>query len=440
MGLGKSGLAAARFLVERGALVRATDGSDKKEVLENARLLQRLGARVQTGGHTPDFPAGSDWVVTSPGVPKTSPPLAFARRRRIPIIGEIELAYRFCRGRIVAVTGSNGKTTTCHLIERLLAAQGHDAVLCGNVGRSFLDSLGKIGPDTTVVLELSSFQLEDCLSLRPRAAAVLNVSPNHLDRHKTLARYAQAKRRIYRCQKKRDLLALSNEDPIVRRMAKTAPGRVCFFGDGPVEEGVFFRDGWLVRAHARRQTPLFEWKRCPLEGRHNRLNAMAALAVLSDFHLDSSAVDRALSSFHTLEHRIELLGEVKGVRFVNDSKSTTLDSTRAALEAQTTPVVLVAGGRDKGVPFEAMAPELKAKARLVVLYGESREKMAAAWKGWAPLKLEGDFTRAVRLAFEAARPGDTVLLSPMCTSFDQFSSYDERGKAFKRIFRELASA
>lgn len=421
--MGQSGFAAAKFLAARDARVRATDCSEKKEVLENAEYLRSLGVEVETGRHTPACVAGSDFLVTSPGVARTSLPLVVARRLGIPVISEVELAYSFCRGRIIAVTGSNGKTTTCHLLHRLLTDCKKKSVLCGNVGRSFLDTLPEITPRTNVVLELSSFQLEDTVRFRPGIAVVLNVSPNHLDRHGRLEDYIRAKEKIFRNQRKIDFLILNQDDKIVRRMARKARSKTVFHSRR------------LFTAAGLRAPLLIDHLGLP--GDHNLENILACVCVARILGLPFTQLQRTLDSFRTLEHRLEPVGSVRGVRFINDSKSTTIDSTRAALRSVSGPLILIAGGRDKGAPFREIGPLLRQKVRLAVLYGEAREKIARALKSFARLKKVPDFRKAVRAAFREAVEGDSLLLSPMCASFDQFSSFEARGEAFKKVFAEL---
>lgn len=437
VGLGKSGFAAAKFLASRQARVRATDAGAKPEVLENAEYLRALGVDVETGGHTEAFVKGSALVVTSPGVPKTSVPLAAAMRFRIPVISEVELASRFCKGVVVGVTGSNGKTTTCHLLHKVFSETGRKSVLCGNVGFSFLDAVPGIGRGTRVTLELSSFQLEDCTAFRPRVAVVLNVSPNHLDRHKTLANYAAAKARILEHQRLSDDAVLNGDDPVVRKMAKKARARVTWFSRFPLEEGVFPKDGKVVYRRGGLEKTLFALDAVKLKGDHNLENLMAAAAAATLLGASSRAIARAFASFETLEHRIEPVRTLRGVRFVNDSKSTTVASTRAAVESVAEPVILLAGGRDKGAPFDEIGPLVRKKVKLAVLYGEAREKIARAWKGFGRVKLVPRFEDAVKVAYRSATAGDTVLLSPMCTSFDQFNSYEHRGREFKRVVAGL---
>lgn len=416
VGLGKSGFAAAKFLLERGARVRVTEGGEKQYALERAEYLRGLGASVETGGHTDASVDGSAWVVVSPGVPCTAAPVRRAVKKRIPVISEIELAWHFCPGKIVAVTGSNGKTTTCHLLYRMVRESGRPAVLCGNVGFSFLDALAEIRKNTVVVLELSSFQLEESPSFRPKIAVALNVSPNHLDRHGTMGAYVRAKENIFRNQRGSDLFLYNGRDPVVGKMARKARGRKADFLAG---------------------RPIFDPENMMLRGAHNFQNAMAAAAAAKACGISSAAIRRAAEKFSTLEHRIEPLGQINGVRFVNDSKSTTVASTRAAILAVEGPIVLIAGGRPKGASFAEIEPLLIERVKQAVLYGEARAKIAESWLRYPNISSEFEFDRAVERAFDQAKPGDTILLSPMCTSFDQFSSFEARGEAFKRAFVRL---
>ncbi len=438
--MGRSGLAAAKFLSEQKARVRATDASEKKEVLENAGFLRNLGVIVETGRHTGPFITGSRLIVTSPGVSKESFPLKLAKRRRIPVISEVELASFFCPGLVAAVTGSNGKTTTCNLIHRILAQARRKNVLCGNVGYSFLNALPEVDGKTAVVLELSSFQLEDSPTFRPKVAVVLNISPNHLDRHKTLRSYVAAKEKIFKNQRPGDFLVLNFDDPAVRGMARRAKSKVIFFSRGTVcraPRRIFLESSRIFIKGIGARDIVLTTSHFQLKGDHNLENIMAAVAVAALLKIPALQIQKALDSFKTLEHRIEPLGSVRGVEFFNDSKSTTVRSTTAAILAMRRPVILVAGGRDKGVNFDEIEGLVEQKAKRVVLYGEAREKIAACWRRFGRFQMEANFDKAVRLAFGLAAPGDALLLSPMCTSFDQFNSFEERGEAFKHIFEEL---
>ncbi len=436
VGLGKSGYAAARFLIRSGAFVRVTDAGQSQVVIGNANKLRQLGARIELGRHSDDFLEGSELLVRSPGVPEESLPLRFAKKKAIPVISEIELAGLFCRGTVVAVTGSNGKTTTCCFLHQVLLNDRRKSVLCGNIGNAFLGALGRIDRRTVVVLELSSFQLEECFRFRPKVSVVLNLCPNHLDRHKSMRRYVAAKERIFRSQKSGDAAVLNNDDPLVRAMSRKTRCRTVLFSKKaktPVRiDGESVRVQLAGRAHFS-----LSLKKMKLRGAHNRENIMAAVAAAALIGVSPRAIQRTIDTFRPVEHRIERLGAVNGITFVNDSKSTTIGSTRAALEATPAPIVLVCGGRDKGAPFERIEPLVRRKVRRAALYGEARKVIAAAWRSFGSVQLVGDFRRAVRNAFRTARPGETLLLSPMCTSFDQFNSYEERGKAFKEVFAQI---
>ncbi|MBI4431981.1 MAG: UDP-N-acetylmuramoyl-L-alanine--D-glutamate ligase [Candidatus Omnitrophica bacterium] len=439
VGLGKSGFASAKFLAEKGAIVRVTEGSENKEVFERAGYLKGLGVSVEVGGHTESFIAGSDFLVVSPGVPKKSMPLTLAAAKKIPVISEVELAYYFCKGPIAAITGSNGKTTTSHLLHRMLLDAGKKSVLCGNVGTSFLDAIPSIDSKTVVVLELSSFQLEDSPRLKPRIAAILNVTPNHLDRHGSFEAYTEAKERIFRNQTVKDTLILNYDDPIVRAMADRAPSSVIFFSKSPVEEGICLEKRRVIRKSGRQVRHYFKTDRFGLKGAHNLENILAAAAAAGVFGVEPVTMKKTLEAFRTLEHRVEPLGEIGGVSFVNDSKSTTVSSTRAAVLSVEGSLVLVAGGRDKGVHFAAIEPLLEEKVKTVVLYGEAAHKIAGSWRLFKRFLIVPRFEDAVREAYRLAARGDTLLLSPMCASFDQFGSFEERGEAFKKVFALLGS-
>ena len=285
IGLGKSGFAVAKFLKAKKARPSVTDGSANAEVLKNARALRKLNVPVETGRHTPSFIENAELVVTSPGVPKRSFPLILAKKKKIPVISEVELASYFCRGAIVAVTGSNGKTTTSHLISQTLAAAGRPNILCGNVGHAFLDFIPKIKKQTVVVLELSSFQLEDSPCFRPKIAVVLNIGRNHLDRHGTFKKYIQAKERIFSNQRQEDFTVLNYDDPLVRRMAKKTPAQVVFFSKKPLTKGVYLKNGQIIADIRGRKKFLIDPAHFRLKGVHNLENILAAVAVAAIFVL-----------------------------------------------------------------------------------------------------------------------------------------------------------
>lgn len=437
-GLGKTGAAAAEFLIRRGARVRVTESASSKALLKKAEQLRRIGVRVEVGGHTQGFVKGCDLLVTSPGIPKESVPLREAKTAGIPVISEIELGAYFCKGRVIAVTGSNGKTTTCHLIHRMLKDGGKQAVLCGNVGTPFVSVVPRIKKSTFVVLEVSSFQLEDSPGFSPEIALLLNVSRNHLDRHKTFRAYFNAKKNIFRSQTRGQALLLNFDRPETRALAHEARSRVFFFGKRSIAgRGIFVERDLALMSDGKRKKIFFKLQDFPLKGSHNLENILAASLAAHLAGVSPVSITHTLRRFKTLPHRIEPAGEKKGVSFIDDSKSTTVDSTRAALEMMRAPVVLLAGGRDKGADFTAIEPVLKKKVRYAFFYGEAGKKIADSLRSYRCYKIEKDFRKAAALAFCQARPGDCVLLSPMCTSFDQFSSYGERGDLFKQMVKRL---
>ena len=437
VGMDKSGLAAAQFLLNRGAQVRITDSLSNSDTISRAQELKAMGARVELGRHTERFLIGTDLLVTSPGVANDSLPLLFAHNKRILIYSEIKLASLFCKGLVIGVTGSNGKTTTCHLIHEMLKGAGKKSVLCGNVGFPFLTALKTVTKQTFVVLELSSFQLEYCRQFSPQIAVILNISPNHLNRHKSMRDYIKAKALLLKYQSKEDHAVLNYDDIHVRNMARKAKSKVLFFSKKPLREGIFVKNGNVILKDGRKERVLADLKHVRLKGDHNIENMLAGMAVMQILKIPSGFTRKAFESFETLEHRIESLGQARGVEFINDSKSTTVDSTRAAILACSKPLVLIAGGLDKGTPFTAIEPLLREKVKAAVLYGEARNKMAGAWKSFKPVHLVKDFTRAVKTGFSLAGSGESLLLSPMAASFDQFSGFEERGRAFKTIFRQL---
>lgn len=437
-GLGKSGAAAVEFLIRRGARVRVTEAASGAALTDKAKQLRGLGVRVELGGHTPGFVKGCAFLVRSPGMPKESLPLREAKAAGIPVISEIELATHFCKGRIIAVTGSNGKTTTCQLIHRLLEDAGKRAILCGNVGTPFVSVLPRIGRRTFVILEVSSFQLEDSPSLCPDISLLLNVGRNHLDRYKTFKEYFNAKKNIFKHQTRRQVLLLNFDRPETRALASEVRSRLFFFGKRHISgKGIFVDRARVLVSDGKRKRFLFDLQDFPLKGPHNLENILAASLAAYLAGVSPGSITDTLRRFKALPHRIEPVGERKGVSFIDDSKSTTVDSTRAALETVRGPVVLLAGGRDKGADFAALEPVLKKKVRVAVFYGEARKKIAASFKSYRRYRLEKDFRKAATAAFRQARPGDCVLLSPMCTSFDQFASYGERGDVFKEMVRRL---
>ena len=446
VGLGKSGRAAAELLARDGHAVYASDAGDGPAARACAEALAPLGVAVQTGGHDLARIAGSALVVASPGVPPEAPPLTAARGAGVPVVGEVEVALHYLpRVQYIAVTGTNGKTTTTALIGHLLRALGHDAVDAGNIGTPLAELALRNQPPAWVALELSSFQLHDTPSVRPTVGVVTNLSPDHLDRYPSLDAYYADKARMY-ANAGPDSLWVSNADQaevmaLHHRLPgpdRPLPGTTYTFSlrdpsataSFDAAAGVLVLDG----------TPLAARAALPLLGEHNVANALAAaLAVwaAAPEHRTGSAREqmaRALGSFHALPHRMEPVGEVDGVLWINDSKATNVSSTHVALEGMTRPYVLLLGGRHKGEPYTALADALRARARAVLAYGESAPIVERDLAGLVPVeRVDGPFEAVVARARALARSGDAVLLSPACSSFDMFRNYEERGATFRRL-------
>jgi UDP-N-acetylmuramoylalanine--D-glutamate ligase len=412
VGLGLSALAVARFLDARGVRVRACDRRSERQLGEALRGLPR-GAETVLGGYDERVLEGCVAVYPSPGVPWRSELLEAARSRGIALSSEIDLFFKLCPAPIVGVTGTNGKTTTTALIGRVLAQGERPVMVGGNIGETVLDRLGELTAAHRVVLELSSFQLESCASPRAQVAVVLNVTPDHLDRHGDMDAYVAAKARLLRFQEATDDAVLNGLDPICRRLAAETPARVTWFDQ-------------------HRPSPPVS-----LPGLHNLLNAQAAAAVGRICGLGDAAIEAAVRSFPGLEHRLELVGEWEGVRWYNDSKATNPDAGLVALRAfPDTPLVLIAGGYGGGFELEEWLAAVRSQTTAAVLIGTSAGELAERLAGH-PVHRAGSLEEAVRVASRLIQPGGVVLLSPAYKSYDMFSGYEERGRRFKAAVRGL---
>lgn len=420
VGLARSGMAAAFLLKSRGAEVYVTDCGDSGDLRKNAKLLRKKGIRVEIGVHTRGFVKGKDLMVISPGVPENSPVFKWAAEERVPVIGEIELGYLCCEAPIVAVTGTNGKSTTATLIGAILKKAGRKAVVCGNIGNPFCGEISKARKDSIVVLEVSSFQLESIRKFRPYISVVLNISQNHFDRHPDLKSYINAKARVFGNQKKGDWAVLNHDDPLVRGLKTKTKARTIFFS----------RKKGIPEMVCRKE----ELK---IKGEHNIENVLACLCVASIFGVKPEAIRKALLAFKGLEHRFEHVADIGGVEFINDSKGTTVLATMMALESCDKPVILIAGGRDKGSDFRRARRLIASKVKKLILIGEAKDKIRKHLNGAVPSIEAGSMEDAVGKAYSGADPGDCVLLSPMCASFDMFRNFEERGKIFKKAVKGL---
>lgn len=430
IGGARSGVAAALLLHDRGALVTVTDV--RPEIPDAARLRE-AGIDLELGYHDTRTLRSADLIVTSPGVPWHLPILEDARGAGVATIGDVELASRWLRGRIIAITGTKGKSTTTTLVGRMLKAAGIDVGVAGNIGSALSLHVAASTPASVHVVEVSSFQLEATDTFHPWIAAVLNFSPDHLDRHATVEEYAAAKQRIFVNQRTDDWIVVNQDDPAAVSLAHGSPAQRAWFGlDTRPKEGVTVRGDAISFVTPASRVPLVPLAAVRLIGRHLLADVVAAAAIARLAGVEAGAMEQAVDGFGGLEHAMELVGEHRGVRFVNDSKATNVDSARHAIESFERGVVPIIGGRFKGGDLRDLREPLRARARAVVAIGEARERVRDALAGAVDVHVATSMREAVERAFELAAPDGTVLLAPACSSFDMFVDYAERGRVFKQ--------
>jgi len=441
VGLGKSGVASAQFLQARGAKVTVSDSKSPEQLANEIPALLDRGIAVETGGHGERTFRGQDLIVVSPGVPADSAPLLQARLQGVPIIGEIELAAQFLQGRIVAITGSNGKTTTTTLTGEILAASGFPVAVGGNIGTPAISLVDQTTPKSFVVLEVSSFQLETIQTFRPFISAILNITPDHLDRHRTLEAYVDAKARIFENQNATDFCVLNADDAAANALTSRAKCPVLHFSRRTeVPAGVFVRQGKVFFRNGETEREILPVEEITLQGAHNLENVIAAVCIASLAGCPANKIRQAVHAFKAVEHRLEFVAEIAGVRYFNDSKATNVDATIKALESFPANIHLILGGKDKGSDYSVLNPLLRERVKQVYTIGAAAEKIASQIGQAAPIDPSGTLENALRRASAAAKPGDIVLLAPACASFDQFQSYEHRGRVFKEAVRALSAA
>jgi len=434
VGLASSGLAAAELLVSQGAAVIAVDAKPLEQLPGAAQALARMGVPFRP--QSPEALAGAECVVISPGVPAGLEILDEARRRGVPVIGEVELAFRFLQGEIIGITGSNGKTTTTALVGHLLQQCGIPAQVGGNIGTVPASAMVRSSrPGQWNVLELSSFQLETIQRFRARIGVALNVTEDHLDRHGSFERYAAAKARLFENQTAEDWAVLNADDPVTRGYATMTAARTLWFSlTRRVEPGAWLEQGILMLGGE----PLLPASDVPLRGRHNLENILAGSLAAFLAGAPASGIAAAIRTFRAVEHRLEYVDTIRGVAYYNDSKATNVSSAVKAVEALQGPLWIILGGKDKGGSYAPLAEALRNKARAALLIGQAAPLIARALEGLMPVVPCGTLEAAVAFAAENARPGDTVLLAPACASFDQFENYEHRGRVFKQLVARLA--
>lgn len=436
VGGARSGAAAAELLSTRGAQVTVTDVQDD---IESREHLESLGVDLELGGVRAESLVAADLVVLSPGVPGERPEIAAARRAGVPVIGEVELASRWLKGSLVAITGTKGKSTTTALAGRMLESGGLKVMVGGNIGRALSSQVAESTPDVVHVVEVSSFQLEQTAAFRPGIAVLLNLFPDHLDRHGSFEAYAAAKSRIFANQEEDDWAVINADDPQALALARGGRARrLCFATESGLQTGIVAADGRLVHRTETGDRPLIPLSAVRLVGHHLLSDVAAAAAVSVILGVTPEQMTRAVENFPGLEHVLEPVAEVQGVRFVNDSKATNVESARRSIESFDGNVVPILGGRFKGGTFADLRRAVADRAVTVVAVGEARARIREALEGIVPVHEAESLASAVRVAFAAARPGGTVLLAPGCASFDMFRDYAERGRVFRQEVSRLA--
>jgi len=434
IGLARTGRECVRFLAQRGAAVRVSDRRGTEDLKLEIESLAGFAVDYRLGGEEPSWLDGVDFVIPSPGVPRENLFLEQALARGLPVLSEVELAYRFFGVPLVAITGTNGKSTTTTLVGEMIKASGKKVFIGGNLGAPFVGALTQDW-DWGVV-EISSFQLEWISEFRPRIAVLLNITEDHLDRYPSFADYGAAKERIFEAQLSDDIAIINRDDPLVWPMHEHIKARVISFGFGDAPVGLFPAGGEIVWRDGVNEER-FSLRRAKLQGVHNLENMMAAVAAAKCAGVDYASIQHTLETFPGLDHRLEFVREKDGVRYYNDSKGTNVGAVVKSLASFTAPVILLAGGVDKGGDYAPLEQGIRERVRRLVLFGAAKKVIARALGAFTETVIVDDLEAALRDAAAHARAGDVVLLSPACSSFDQFRNYAERGKVFKSLVQKL---
>lgn len=430
VGMARSGLAAARLLQSRGRAVFVTDaGAPPADELDSLRVP------YETGGHTLSKFLEADEIVVSPGVPSDIPPLAAARAKGVPIVSELELASRYLKGEIVGITGSNGKTTTTTLVGAILQASGRKVQVGGNIGTALCGLVDTSTDETINVVEISSFQLDGILKFRPAVGALLNVTPDHLDRYANFESYRRSKFRLFENQDPADAAVLNMDDPQVHSPPVSIRAQTSFFSrTRPLRAGAFRSEDVLYLNGA----PVLDAREVLLRGEHNIENVLASMAITARYEVPLETLAETIRSFRGVEHRIESAGSIRGIEFFNDSKATNVDSAIKAVQSFQGNILLILGGKDKGASYEPLVGAMGGRVKHVLLIGAAADRIAEAIAGRFPVSRTASLEEAVHQAVSIGAPGDVVLLSPACASFDMFNNFEHRGQVFKAAVQELS--
>ncbi|HEY6400903.1 MAG TPA: UDP-N-acetylmuramoyl-L-alanine--D-glutamate ligase [Blastocatellia bacterium] len=437
VGLARSGAAAAEFLLSRGARVVVNDAKPENE-LKDARSLRAKGVEVVAGSHPAELFKKSDLIVASPGVPLALEPFHRAREAGVEIIGEVELAARFMRGRLIGITGSNGKTTTTTLAGALLNGAGLPAQVGGNIGAPLISLVDTSRDDGFTVIELSSFQLEAVEKLHLFVSVIINITPDHLDRYDSMDDYVAAKANIFRNQTANDFAVLNDDDERVSKMDTLTGARTIFFSrHRELDEGIFLRGSRILHRASGVERELISRDEITLRGDHNLENVMSALAIGIACGAPVESMREIVRNFKGVEHRLEFVAEINGVKFYNDSKATNVDAAIKCIEAFDGGVNVILGGKDKGGDYSPLAPVARARCSNLILIGAAADKIAAALQDTRPMRRASTMEEAVEIGLQIGKPGEIVLLAPACASFDMFDNYEHRGRVFKEAVRNL---
>ncbi len=457
IGLARSGLAVANLLTIQGARVTVTDEKSKRELINNIKKLKK-GIKILLGRQDSvrlkNLVSEHDLLVISPGVPQENPLVEKARKLKIPVASEIEAAFNIASSNlhwetlssppVVAVTGTNGKTTTCELIAAVLRSNGRRKVIvAGNIGTPLSGVVGQIRERTVLVLEISSFQLENVESFHPYVAVILNITPDHMDRHRTMGEYIQAKANIFKKQTEEDFCILNGDDKRCEILEGKAKSQVIFFSSKrALRKGVFVEEKKIIsnldpRAKVPSDRGELLVKHVRVPGPHNLENALVAIAIGDIFSISRSKIRRAIEAFSGIEHRLEIVREIDGRRFINDSKATNVDACKRALETFPAPIILIMGGYDKGAPYRPLANLVREKVAALILLGQAASRIERELIGSVAIYRVDGMREGVELSYSLSQPGSSILLSPACSSFDMYSDFEERGKDFKRWVKKI---
>jgi UDP-N-acetylmuramoylalanine--D-glutamate ligase len=440
IGAAVTGVPVVRELVKLGAKVTLNDNKKTDELQNVISELEHLPVKLVAGGHPDELADKCDFVVVSPGVPLELPVIRRAKSLNKEVISEIELAYRLTDTPIAAITGTNGKTTTTALLGEIIKNSGRSTYITGNIGRAMIMEVGNARPEDIFVLEVSSFQLESVVEFKPKVSAVLNITPDHLNRHKTMENYIAAKCNVFKNQDSNDYTILNADNDETVKLSKRAKSKVLFFSrKKQLSEGAYIEDGYIVVKSGMKKDKIIHKDKIYIPGNHNLENALAASLMAYCLGVEPRVIGDTLQSFRGVEHRIEFVEEIKEVVYYNDSKGTNIDASIKAVEAMSRPTVIIAGGYDKGAEFDAFIEAFDGKIKHMVLIGETADKLekTAHEHGFWNTHRASDLRLAVQKCSELAEAGDAVLLSPACASWGMFSDFEERGRKYKEYVREL---